>query len=96
MFLKSYARPYLGLTPPATKQVSTSTENGTPSGDTIDMQENGAFPASGDGDDADELVEKDMRDRFKKMCEVFDNVAKKLVIEHKVRFPVRTVMAGYR
>ena len=33
----------------------------------------------------EELVEKDIRDRFKKMCEgYFDNVAKKLVIEHNV------------
>lgn len=33
----------------------------------------------------EELVEQDVRDRFKKMCEgYFDNVAKKLVIEHKV------------
>jgi regulator of nonsense transcripts 2 len=35
----------------------------------------------------DELVEQDIRDRFKKMCEgYFDNVCKKLVIEHKVSF----------
>lgn len=34
----------------------------------------------------DELVEKDIRDRFKKMCEgYFENVSKKLVIEHNVR-----------
>jgi regulator of nonsense transcripts 2 len=33
----------------------------------------------------EELVEKDVRDRFKRMCEgYFDNVCKKLVIEHKV------------
>ena len=33
----------------------------------------------------DELVEQDIRDRFKKMCEgYFDSVCKKLVIEHKV------------
>lgn len=33
----------------------------------------------------EELVEKDIRERFKKMCEgYFDNVSKKLVIEHKV------------
>jgi len=34
----------------------------------------------------EELVEPDIRDRFKRMCEgYFDNVCKKLVIEHKVR-----------
>ena len=40
----------------------------------------------------DELVEKEIRDRFKKMCEgYFDNVSKKLLIEHKVgRYEVRT------
>lgn len=33
----------------------------------------------------EELVEQDVRDRFKRMCEgYFDNVCKKLVIEHKV------------
>ena len=35
-----------------------------------------------------ELVEKDICDRFKKMCEgYFENVAKKLVLEHKVSAP---------
>lgn len=49
------------------------------------MHQNGAFPALADADEADELVEKEIRDRFKKMCEgYFDSVAKKLVIEHKV------------
>ena len=34
----------------------------------------------------EELVEQEIRDRFKRMCEgYFDNVAKKLVMEHKVR-----------
>jgi regulator of nonsense transcripts 2 len=45
--------------------------------------ENGAFPPL--LKEEDELVEQDVRDRFKRMCEgYFDNVAKKLVIEHKV------------
>jgi regulator of nonsense transcripts 2 len=35
--------------------------------------------------EADSLVEQDIRDRFKRMCEgYFENVSKKLVIEHKV------------
>jgi regulator of nonsense transcripts 2 len=43
------------------------------------------FPPLGGGTEGDELVEKDIRDRFKKMCEgYFENVAKKLVLEHKV------------
>ncbi|EEB88020.1 hypothetical protein MPER_14392 [Moniliophthora perniciosa FA553] len=33
--------------------------------------------------EADQLVEKDIRDRFKRMCEgYFDNVCKKLLKEH--------------
>jgi hypothetical protein len=43
------------------------------------------FPPLGVGTEGDELVEKDIRDRFKKMCEgYFESVAKKLVLEHKV------------
>lgn len=35
--------------------------------------------------EADELVEKDIRVRFKRMCEgYFESVSKKLLIEHKV------------
>ncbi len=35
--------------------------------------------------EGEELVEKEIRDRFKKMCEgYFDSVSKKLVIEHDV------------
>jgi regulator of nonsense transcripts 2 len=46
------------------------------------------FPPLGAGAERDELVEKDIRDRFKKMCEgYFENVAKKLVLEHKVYVP---------
>jgi regulator of nonsense transcripts 2 len=45
------------------------------------------FPPLG-VDAENELVEKDIRDRFKKMCEgYFENVAKKLVLEHKVSAP---------
>jgi hypothetical protein len=44
----------------------------------------GAFPTL--AHDEEELVEREVRDRFRKMCEgYFDIVAKKLVIEHKVR-----------
>lgn len=43
--------------------------------------------------ESDELVEKEIRDRFKKMCEgYFESVSKKLVMEHNVsrgRTPVR-------
>ena len=47
------------------------------------LTNNGAFPTL--AQESDELVEKDIRDRFKKMCEgYFDSVCKKLVIEHNV------------
>ena len=78
--------------PPAStsKQVSTSSETATLSEDATKNADaaqagnvNGAFPAL--SKEEDELVEKEIRDRFKKMCEgYFDNVAKKLVIEHNV------------
>ncbi|KAI0248110.1 ARM repeat-containing protein [Lactifluus subvellereus] len=83
-FLKSYARPFLGVVPPATlKQLSATTESGMLDFDMSDAAET-AFPPLGMEAEEDELVEKDIRDRFKKMCEgYFENVAKKLIIEHK-------------
>ena len=46
-------------------------------------------------DEDEELVEKDIRERFKRMCEgYFDNVAKKLIIEHKVRRSAYYLKAG--
>jgi len=86
--LKSYSRPFLGLLPPSpSKQIGPDAEPGNLSSN----------QAHGDGDrnsshfpslikEEEELVEPDIRDRFKRMCEgYFDNVCKKLVIEHKVR-----------
>ncbi|CAL1708255.1 unnamed protein product [Somion occarium] len=80
-FLKSYSLPYLGLSPPqASKQISAASEPGTLSEETT-MVASGAFPPL--VKEEDELVEKDIRDRFKKMCEgYFESVSKKLVIEH--------------
>lgn len=82
-FLKSYSKTYLGLAPPQAKQISSDAEPGTLSsvaaGETL-----GTSTIS--IDEEEELVEKDIRERFKRMCEgYFDNVAKKLIIEHKVR-----------
>ncbi|TBU55635.1 transcription factor [Dichomitus squalens] len=82
-FLKSYSRPYLGIVPPqASKQISASSEPGTLSeAASEEAQTNGSSPTL--INESEELVEKEIRDRFKKMCEgYFDNVAKKLVIEH--------------
>ncbi|KAJ7045615.1 transcription factor [Mycena alexandri] len=78
-FLKAYSRPYLGIVPPtAAKQISALSEPGTLSTQTA---ESGAFPSLVKEDE--ELVEQEIRDRFKRMCEgYFENVCKKLIIEH--------------
>lgn len=81
IFLKSYSRPYLGLTPPQSKQISAETEPGTLSSTTTNAAQ-GEFPTLLHEDK--ELVEQEIRDRFKRMCEgYFDSVSKKLTIEHK-------------
>ncbi|KAI0812376.1 hypothetical protein BC629DRAFT_1472459 [Irpex lacteus] len=85
-FLKSYSRPYLGIVPPTpAKQISAASEPVTLSEEATKSANgtanNGSFPSL--TQESDELVEKDIRDRFKKMCEgYFDSVCKKLVIEH--------------
>ena len=85
-FLKSYSRPYLGITPP---QSSKAITNGDPT-------ENGIKNAGNVIPETEEFVEKDIRDRFKKMCEgYFQSVSKKLVIEHNVcgmRRPLRALL----
>lgn len=81
IFLKSYSRPYLGLTPPQSKQISAEAEPGTLSSATTNATQ-GEFPTL--LHESEELVEQDIRDRFKRMCEgYFDSVSKKLTIEHK-------------
>ncbi|KAF5321012.1 hypothetical protein D9619_001892 [Psilocybe cf. subviscida] len=82
-FLKSYSRPFLGIAPPTqSKQISISAEPGS----LTSAEANGADESTQTlpVNEEDELVERDIRDRFKRMCEgYFDNVCKKLVIEHK-------------
>lgn len=87
-FLKSYSRPYLGITPPQSSKVAT---NGDP-------VENGTEDAERAIPETEELVEKDIRDRFKKMCEgYFQNVSKKLVMEHNVcRIRMTLVFVAHR
>ena len=71
----------MGLTPPASKQISASSEPGTVSAAT----ENAAKGPTQVLDEAQELVEKEIRDRFKRMCEgYFESVSKKLLVEHNV------------
>jgi regulator of nonsense transcripts 2 len=80
-FLKSYARPFLGISPPAP---GSAAKNGDGDAATTDAQ---AFPELGTNsvDESGELVEPEIRDRFKRMCEgYFESVSKKLVLEHKV------------
>ena len=96
-FLKSYSRPFLGLMPPptSTKQISPVAELGTLSEDTAVDKSNGHIPVS--INEEEELVEKEIRDRFKKMCEgYFDSVSKKLVNEHKVSYNVSVRKACIR
>jgi regulator of nonsense transcripts 2 len=70
-FLKSYSQPYLGISP-AHSSDGDADEHGTKDTERV-------IP------EAEELVEKDIRDRFKKMCEgYFQNVSKKLLVEHNV------------
>lgn len=71
------------MVPQSAKQIPTSSEPGTLSSATEENEI--AFPALGMPKDEDDLVGQDVKDRFKRMCEgYFDNVTKKLVIEHKV------------
>nr|GAT56787.1 nonsense-mediated mRNA decay factor [Mycena chlorophos] len=77
-FLKSYSRPYLGIVPPSPAKQQVAADAGKASDQANDT---GAFPVL--GKEEDELVEQEIRDRFKRMCEgYFENVSKKLVIEH--------------
>ncbi|PFH51566.1 hypothetical protein AMATHDRAFT_74915 [Amanita thiersii Skay4041] len=79
-FLRYYSRPYLGIQPPASsKQIPLQTEPGTLS--SVQQRGDDEFALVKEEED---LVEQDIRDRFKRMCEgYFDSVCKKLLIEHK-------------
>ncbi|KZS98144.1 ARM repeat-containing protein [Sistotremastrum niveocremeum HHB9708] len=74
-FLKSYSKPFLGISPFAAPLTATAHEDESNKRDWPTL-ENGAA-------EDQELVEKEIRDRFKRMCEgYFESVSKKLVIEH--------------
>ena len=68
--LKSYSRPHLGIVPPpSSKQMPVTSEPGTLSENASEeaaMQANGASPVP--INESEELVEKEIRERFKKMC----------------------------
>ncbi|KAF8633394.1 hypothetical protein AX17_004565 [Amanita inopinata Kibby_2008] len=82
-FLKSYSRPFLGITPPSSsKQISSQTEPGSLSSSQEFVNGDGAFPAL--IKEEEEMIEQDIRDRFRRMCEgYFERVCKKLLNEHK-------------
>ena len=81
--MKTYSRPYLGIAPPSPAKNQVSPITGSETLSEATAQENGAYPVL--VNEEEELVEKETRDRFKKMCEgYFENVSKKLVMEHKV------------
>jgi regulator of nonsense transcripts 2 len=70
--------------PPATSKPISATRESSPLALDNDAAET-VFPSLGVEREEDELIEKEVRDRFKKMCEgYFENVAKKLIIEHRV------------
>ncbi|KAF8678280.1 Up-frameshift suppressor 2 [Rhizoctonia solani] len=83
-FLKSYSRPFLGLAPPpSAKQVGADVEAGELSSTVAQESTNGVSNGATILNEQEELVEKDIRDKFKRMCEgYYENVAKKLVKEH--------------
>ncbi|CAE6470742.1 unnamed protein product [Rhizoctonia solani] len=83
-FLKGYSRPFLGLAPPVpAKQVGTEVEAGDLSSAVAQESKNGTSNGAIVLNESEELIEKDIRDKFKRMCEgYYDNVAKKLVKEH--------------
>ena len=72
------------MTPSQTSQIPTIAEPGSLSGAQSQREnEIAQFPQL--IREEEELVEQDLRERLKRMCEgYFDNVCKKLVIEHKV------------
>ncbi|KAG8952403.1 hypothetical protein FRC03_012156 [Tulasnella sp. 419] len=77
-FLKSYSRPFLGITGPSpAKQQASSDATGADNAET-------QSPEQVIINEDDELVEKDVRDKFRRMCEgYYETVSKKLVKEHE-------------
>jgi regulator of nonsense transcripts 2 len=80
-FLKGFSYPFLGLVPPSAATKQFSAPDGQASASLSDSNQND-FPALSS---EEELVEKETRDKFRRMCEgYFESVSKKLVIEHNV------------
>ncbi|QRV94265.1 eukaryotic translation initiation factor 4G [Ceratobasidium sp. AG-Ba] len=83
-FLKSYSRPFLGIAPlSSNKQIDSDVQAGDLASAVARDAQNGHTNGAAALNEGDELVEKDVRDKFKRMCEgYYDNVAKKLLKEH--------------
>ncbi|KAF8310058.1 transcription factor [Cantharellus anzutake] len=86
MFLKSYSFPYLGLhPPPSSKQQVATKGNGATLSETTQSEaaQSDSHQSQPQLSDSDALVEKEIQERFKRMCEgYFDSISKKLVKEH--------------
>ncbi|KDQ21888.1 hypothetical protein BOTBODRAFT_50425 [Botryobasidium botryosum FD-172 SS1] len=81
-FLKSYARPFLGIMPHASSKKQVESTGEQLSSDAAQEAQDESSAQIVFNEDS-ELVEKEIRDRFRKMCEgYFDSVSKKLVKEH--------------
>lgn len=84
-FLKGYSRPFLGITPlsSSSKQVANDVQAGDLASAVAQDAANGVSNGAAVSNEKEELVEKDIRDKFKRMCEgYYENVAKKLLKEH--------------
>ncbi|KAL1736183.1 transcription factor [Schizophyllum commune] len=81
-FLKAYSRPFLGISTSSSVSKQQASADAAPGDLSSTTQASADFPTL--TKDADELVEQDIRDRFRRMCEgYFESVSKKLLIEHK-------------
>lgn len=77
----------MGITPSSasTKQVDADVQAGDLASAVAQDAANGTQNGATVLDEKEELIEKDIRDKFKRMCEgYYDNVAKKLLKEHNV------------
>lgn len=82
LFIKVYGRPFLGLSPASNKPAQRTTAEAGTLADSVSREapENRLAQIT---DESEEMVEKEVRDRFRRMCEgYFEKVGQKLVIEH--------------
>lgn len=69
----------------SSKQVANDVQAGDLASAVAQDAANGVSNGAAVSNEKEELVEKDIRDKFKRMCEgYYENVAKKLLKEHNV------------